>query len=119
MARSRVETDIEQDSGDPFLYLAHGQALAGLGQYESAIEAGRRAIELAPRSAPVGAELGLHVAQLVFIRAGAYDEALQHLGAYLEAPGRWSIEGLLAHPLIDPIRNDPGFLALVEKHRRD
>jgi hypothetical protein len=54
----------------------------------------------------------------VLLPAGATDAAIDELDAYLEAPGRWSIEGLLPDPRLDPIRDDPRFLALVEKYRR-
>ena len=50
--------------------------------------------------------------------AGDYDAAIEELDAYLAAPGTWSIEGLLPDPRLDPIRDDPRFLALVEKYSR-
>ncbi len=44
--------------------------------------------------------------------------AIEQLDAYLLGPGRWSIEGLLPDPRLDPIRDDPRFEALVEKYKR-
>jgi hypothetical protein len=46
------------------------------------------------------------------------DRALRELDDCLSKPGRWSIEGLLADPRLDPILGDPRFAALVEKHAR-
>jgi hypothetical protein len=55
----------------------------------------------------------------VFIRAGAVAEAIAQLDDYLGTRGAaWTIEGLLPDPRLDPIRDEPRFVALVEKHRR-
>ncbi len=45
-------------------------------------------------------------------RSASLDEYLGSRGA------AWTIEGLLPDPRLDPIRDDPRFLAVVEKHRR-
>ena len=39
--------------------------------------------------------------------------AIEELQAYLAGPGRWSLEGSLADPGLDPIRDDPRVTALV------
>ena len=47
------------------------------------------------------------------------DRVIQELDDYLGARGGiWSIDGLLPNPRLDPIRDDPRFLALVKKYKR-
>jgi hypothetical protein len=54
----------------------------------------------------------------VFVPVGAHDAAFAGLDAYFSAPGIWSIEGMRPDPRLDPIRDDPRFLALVERYGR-
>ena len=53
-----------------------------------------------------------------FIPAGDYDRAIELLDEYFATPVGWSIEGLSPDPRLDPIRDHPGWLALVEKYKR-
>ncbi len=55
---------------------------------------------------------------MVFVAAEDYDAAIEAFEVYLGAPGYWSIEGLLPDPRLDPIRDAPRFVALVDKYRR-
>ena len=119
-ARAHVETALEGDPEHPALLIALGEALAGLEESDAANHAARRALELVD---DVGDEVAAPFQRLdavlrVFIRSGAVDAALDELDAYLSAPGIWSIEGLSPDPRLDPIRDDPRFRDLVEKHRR-
>ncbi|MGI9259401.1 MAG: hypothetical protein ACR2QQ_11230 [Gammaproteobacteria bacterium] len=55
----------------------------------------------------------------VLAMAGDTASAIEQLDAYLADEGFWSIEGLLPDPRLDPVREDPRFLELVEKYRRE
>ncbi len=118
-ARVQVEQALDVNPDDPRLYVALGVALAGLEEPDAALRAARRATELLPTSndALFGPSYQLD-ASWVLIAAGDHNAAIKELDAYLAAPGRWSIEGLLLDPRLDPIRNDPRFQALVEKYGR-
>jgi len=52
------------------------------------------------------------------IAAEDYDLAIRELDTYLDNPGLWSIEGLQLDPRLDPLRQRPDFLTLVEKYGR-
>ena len=102
------------------LLTARAEALAGLGQAEEASLLAHQAIEMMPYTRDaVWASIIRHGAvRKVLVTAGDYDAAIAHLDTYLGAPGRLSIEGILPDPHLDPIRDDPRFVALVEKYKR-
>jgi serine/threonine-protein kinase len=102
------------------LLTARAEALAGLGQAEQASLFARQAIDLMPYTKDaVWASIIRHGAvRKVLVTAGDHDEAIATLETYLAAPGRLSIEGILPDPHMDPIRDDPRFVALVEKYKR-
>ena len=54
----------------------------------------------------------------VFIPAGDHDRAIELLDEYFAARIGWTIEGVSRDPHLDPIRDHPGWLALVEKYKR-
>ena len=60
----------------------------------------------------------VNAAVAVFIPAGDHDRAIELLDEHFASPVGWTIEGLSRHPLLDPIRDHPGWLALVEKYQR-
>jgi serine/threonine-protein kinase len=118
-ARTQVEAALENSPEDPRLYVALGRTLAGLEEPEAAISAAHRAIDLLPtsRDAYFGPRYQLD-AVMILLAAGDHTAAIEELDACLAAPVEWSIEGLLPDPRLDPIRDDPRFQALVEKHKR-
>ena len=62
---------------------------------------------------------GQQAAVRVLIPTGDHATAIELLDDYLVTIGaKWTIEGLLPDPPLDPIREDPRFIALVEKYRR-
>jgi len=120
IARMQVEEALATDPEDPLLLIALGEALAGLGEREAAIDAARQAMTLLPtsRDALSGSQNQLEAILRVLVPAGDLDSAIEQLDAFLAAPGYWSIEGLLPDPRLDPLRDDPRFVSLVEKYKR-
>jgi len=119
VARTKVDRALESSPEDPRIIMALAEILAYQGEGGLAVNVARHAMELLPTSKDALAGLPLHPnAIMVLIAAGDYGAAVEELDAYLAAPGRWSIEGLLPDPRLDPIRDDPRFAAVVEKYRR-
>ena len=119
-SRVQIEAKLEADPNDPRLHIALGEVLAGTGERDAAIRVVHRAIGLLPTSTDAfdGPVYRLAAIIRVLVPAGDYDGAIEELNAYLAAPGRWSIEGLLHDPRLDPIRDDRRFEPLVEKYKR-
>ena len=68
---------------------------------------------------PIITKLLLNIAVVgVFIHAGDHDRAIELLDEHFATPIGWTIEGLSRDPRLDPIRDHPGWLALVEKYKR-
>ena len=119
-ARLLLEAGIRERPDDADLQNALGQAVARLGRKEEAIRAGLRAVELLPisKDALVGPIYVLDLAW-TYAAVGEPEAAVEQLERYLSVPAWYSIEGILAHPFTDPLRDHPAFQALVEKHRRE
>jgi serine/threonine-protein kinase len=119
-SRMQIEAKLKTDPNDPRLYIALGEVLAGTDESEAAIRAVHRAMNLLPTSTDAfdGPVYRLATIIRVLVPAGDHDGAIEELDAYLAEPGRWSIEGLLPDPRLDPIRDEPRFQALVEKYKR-
>jgi serine/threonine-protein kinase len=117
-ARALLASRLEQDPRDPRLHAALGLALAGLDRPSEAIRHGRRAVELFPLStdrlqAPVYA---IDLA-LIHTMVGEERAAVEGLESVLSIPSTLSVAWLEADPRWDPLRDDPGFAALLERHR--
>jgi len=119
-ARAHLEEALTANPGDHRLHIALGEALAGLGDSDGAVESARRALEIMPTSRDTLTGPRVHVDAIVrvFGPAGDADAAIEALDDYLAAPGEWSVEGLVPDPRLDSIREDPRFQTLVEKYRR-
>ena len=115
--RTQLDELIASDPENHRLHIALGYTLACLGEDEAAVNEARRATELFPMSADRfdGAITQLDSA-FIFARAGEVEAALQALDVYLANPGIWSIKGLSFDPRLELIREDPRFLALLERY---
>ena len=111
---------LSDNPGHPGLLTELAESLVGIGEVEEGIEFGRQVIEMAESSHDTNfsAVARLEIITRVLIPAGRFDTAIVQLDRYFSQPGPWSIEGLRQHPLVRPIRNEAGFLALVEKYKR-
>jgi len=119
-ARGQVEMELASNPEDPRLHIALGQVLTGLGELQSAKSSARRAMELMPRSRDdmSGSWTQANAISGVFAPAGDVEAVVAELEVLLTVSSEWSIEGLLPDPRFDPVRDDPRFQALVERHRR-
>jgi len=102
--------------GDSRLDAAYGLTHAFLGRKEEAIAEGRRAVEDASRDA---LRLGDRHWDLIkiLVQVGEYDAALEEIERGLSMPGRTTLFALRLDPAIDPIREDPRFQAILQKHQ--
>jgi len=118
--RQVTGTALARDPDDIGSHLYRGAALAGLGQNDAAIAAGRTVLELAVDivDADQVEDIRGDVVTMIFAPVGAVDLAVQTLEALLSNRGVFSIEGLLPDPSLDPIRDDPRFAALVARFAR-
>lgn len=117
MARVHLEGLLDATPDDPRIYTALGEVLAASGESDTSVRLVRRAMELVPTSTDaLDGPIHRLGAVRVLAWAGEHDAAIEELDAYLSAPGRWSIEGLMPDPRLDPIRDDPRFHALIDKY---
>ena len=94
-------------------------ATAGLGGFDEARRLAEASIAMKYPDEPMVTKMLLYLAAIgVFIPAGDHDRAIELLDEYFATPVGWTIEGLSRDPRLDPIRNHPGWLALVEKYKR-
>jgi len=94
-------------------------AMAGLGDFEEARRLAEESMAMKFPDEPIITNRLLFWATLgVFMIAGDHDRAIELLDEYFATPVGWTIEGMARDPRLDPIRDHPGWLALVEKYKR-
>ena len=121
-----AEQFAEQQVADPNRPYGKSRALmrlavatAGLGNFDEARRFAEESMAMKFPDEPVITESFLHSAALgVYIPAGDHDRAVELLDDHLSTPVGWTIEGILRDPRIDPIRDHPAWLVLVEKYGR-
>jgi tetratricopeptide (TPR) repeat protein len=103
------------DSEDAHINLA--KAMAFLGEKNAAIEEAQRAADIRPESKDAfgGPEITEGVAEVHTI-VGDNDRAIEILDGLLNRPSGVTAQGLKINPIWDPLRSDPRFQALIEKH---
>ena len=116
-AKDLLEAQLKQspDSADMHIQLA--KVLAYLGEKDAALAETRRATELLPESKDAfgGPEITAGVAEVHTI-LGDNDRAIEILDGLLSRPSAVTVQGLKINPIWDPLRNDPRFQALLNKH---
>jgi len=116
-ARPIVEKALLESSDDASRHVTLGLILAGLGQKDAAIAEGKRAVELLPESqdALEGPKTAVALAQ-IYAWTGENNQALQLLEHSLSTPNGVTVPSLRLDPIWDPLRSDPRFQALIERH---
>src|SRR5215471_6799259 len=117
-ARAVAERLVREAPQEPTRHGQLGLILAALGQKEKAINEGKRAVELLPESEDAfdGPQATESLA-LIYAWTGEFDEAFRLLDHLLVIPNMsLSVPILKLDPLWDPLRKDPRFQALIEKH---
>ncbi len=113
-ARAEVEklASAEPDNGPVLSVL--GMLDAALGQTESAIREGRRAVDLLPLSKDsINGALLMENLAVIYAWCGHKPEALDQLAAVVKIPSYLSYGDLRLHPIWDPLRGDPRFEDIV------
>jgi TolB-like protein len=91
---------------------------AALGKFDDAIRLAEESLAMKFPDEPIVTKWLLHSAVIgTFIPAGDHDRAIELLDEHLATPVGWTIEGLSHDPRLDPIREHPGCLALVETYK--
>ncbi len=116
-AKDLLEAQLKQspDSADMHIQLA--KVIAYLGEKDAALAEAQRATELLPESKDAfgGPEIAAGVAE-VHVILGDNGRAIEILDGLLSRPSAVTVQGLKINPIWDPLRNDPRFQALLNKH---
>jgi serine/threonine protein kinase/tetratricopeptide (TPR) repeat protein len=116
-ACSLLETEVRQWPDDPRYHSSLGIAYAHLGFKEKAISEGKRATEIlnVSRDAFYGLPY-LEDLAFIYTTVGETDAALKTLDYLLSKPSWISVAWLKMDPQWDALRNQPGFIKLLEKY---
>jgi len=116
-ARGAIEEQLKRSPDVADLHIQLAKVLAQLNQRDSALAEARRASELQPESKDAfgGPEITEGVAQ-VYAMLGENGRAIEILDELLSRPSAVTVQGLKVNPTWDPLRNDPGFQALLSKY---
>ncbi len=114
-ARSILEKAIQEGSDDASRHMMLGMVLAGLGEKDSAIAEGKRAVALLPESQDAldGPKMTLALAQ-IYAWTGENDAAFELLERSLITPAGVTVSSLKLSPIWDPLRADARFQALID-----
>lgn len=115
-AQQIVESDLAQWRDDAKTLAVLGVLHAFCGRKEEAINAGRRAVELLPRSKDAydGPSLATKLA-VIYAQTGEAERALRLLADLVKLPNGPTPGTLRVEPEWDPIRNDPRFETLISE----
>jgi TolB-like protein/Flp pilus assembly protein TadD len=116
-ARVMVEQLIRESPNDAARHAMLGQILAALGEKDSAIAEGKRAVGLQPESQDAfdGPQISARLAE-IYTWVGEYDQAFRLLDHLLHTPNGITVPLLKLDPVWDPLRKDPRFQALIDKY---
>ncbi len=118
-AKDILEEQVKQKPDDADLHVQLAKLLAWLGEKDAAIAEAQRATDLRPESKDAfeGPQITEQVAQ-VYAILGDNARAIELLDGLLSRPSEVTLQTLKVNPAWDPLRNDPGFQALLAKYAR-
>jgi serine/threonine-protein kinase len=116
-AKSAAEDELKRSPDAAKLHIQLAKALAYLGEKDAALAEAQLASELQPESKDAfeGPEITEGVAQVQAI-VGENNHAIEILDGLLSRPSAVTVQALSINPIWDPLRNDPGFQALLSKY---
>jgi TolB-like protein/Tfp pilus assembly protein PilF len=116
-AKDLLEAQLKESPDAEEMHIQLAKVLAHLGEKDAALAEARRATELRPESKDAfgGPEIAAGVAEVHTI-LGENGRAIEILDGLLSRPSVVTVEGLKVNPIWDPLRNDPGFQALLSKY---
>jgi tetratricopeptide (TPR) repeat protein len=119
-ARLVSETLLREAPDDAGRHGQHGLILAALNRKQEAIAEGKRAVELLPESedAFAGPQYVTILAEIYGL-TGESDEAFRLIEHLLNVPNGLTVITLKLDPVWDPLRKDPRFQRLIDKHAAD
>ena len=114
-ARDLLEARVEKRPKDANVRGSLGIAYAGLGRRDDALREGRLGIELLGGNR--GALLGFRLKDLaqIYVMLGDHDKAIDYLDHLLSVPTFFAAGYLKVDPTWNPLRDQPRFLALLER----
>jgi TolB-like protein/Flp pilus assembly protein TadD len=112
-----LEAQLKESPDAEEMHVQLAKVLAHLGDKDAALAQARRATELRPetKDALGGAEIAAGVAEVHAI-LGDNDRAIEILDGLLSRPSAVTVQGLKLNPIWDPLRSDPRFQALIDRH---
>jgi len=116
-AKDLLEAQLKQSPDSPDLRIQLAKVLGYLGEKDAALTEAQHATEILPESKDAfgGPEITAGVAEVCGI-VGETGRAIELLDGLLSRPSGITVPILKLSPAWDPLRNDPGFKALLEKY---
>jgi TolB-like protein/class 3 adenylate cyclase/Tfp pilus assembly protein PilF len=116
-AKDLLEAQLKKSPDSAEMHIQLAKVLAYLGEKDAALAEARRASELLSESKDAfgGPEIAAGVAEVHTI-LGDNGRAVEILDDLLSRPSAVTVQGLKVNPIWDPLRNDPGFQALLNKY---
>jgi hypothetical protein len=108
---------LKKSPDSPDLRILYAKILAYLGEKDAALAEAKEAADLLPESKDAfgGPDITEGVAE-VYCIVGENDRAIELLDGLLSRPSSVTVPTLKLSPTWDPLRHDPKFVALLEKH---
>ncbi|PYI91330.1 MAG: hypothetical protein DME97_13640 [Verrucomicrobia bacterium] len=116
-AKQYAEQNVKAAPDEAKRHSRLAEALVWLGEKEAAIAEAKRATEMLPES--VDAFDGPGCTQTlaeIYVMTGDYDNALAITDGLLSRPTQMTVAQLKINPLWDSVRQDPRFIAMLQKH---
>jgi serine/threonine-protein kinase len=116
-AKDLADAELKKSPDVPELHILHAKILAYLGEKDAALAEAAQAAALLPESKDAfgGPDITEGVAE-VYCIAGENGRAIELLDGLLGRPSNVTVPLLKLSPVWDPLRNDPAFQAMLEKH---